>query len=257
MGKTALITGASRGIGRGIAEAMAKEGFDIVISSTSQSEAATDAVAACKQIGANVLFYPGDISKSDVRIAMVDAIKNNFGRLDILVNNAGVGVKVRADILNTTEESYDRLMNINLRGPYFLTQLVAKWMIEQKKEDKARRPMIVNIGSISSYTSSIGRGEYCISKAGVSMMTKLFADRLSEYDINVYEIRPGIIKTDMTAGVAEKYDNLIFHEDLMPFKRWGFPEDVAKAVVAIAKGYLPYSTGEVINVDGGFHLKRL
>jgi len=236
---------------------LSKEGYDIVISSTSPSEAASTAVTACKQFGAHVLFFPGDISKSDVRVGMVEAIKKEFGRLDILVNNAGVGVEVRADILNTTEESFDRLLNINLRGPYFLTQLVAKWMIEQKKEDDSRSPIIINIGSISSYTSSIGRGEYCISKAGVSMMTKLFADRLSEYNINVYEIRPGIIKTDMTAGVTEKYNNLIFNQGLTPLKRWGFPEDVAKAVLAIAKGYLPYSTGELINVDGGFHLKRL
>jgi 3-oxoacyl-[acyl-carrier protein] reductase len=257
MKKLALITGGSRGIGRGIAEALAKEGFDIAISSTSLSEAAKDAVATCKKLGANVMFVPGDISQSDVRVAIVNAIKKEFGRLDILVNNAGIGVKVRADLLDSTEESFDRLININLRGPYFLTQLVAKWMIEQKKEDVTRTPMIINIGSISSYTSSTGRGEYCISKAGISMMTKLFADRLSEHNIKVYEIRPGIIKTDMTAGVTEKYDNLIFNQGLTPLKRWGFPEDVAKAVVAIAKEYLPYSTGEVINVDGGFHLKRL
>jgi NAD(P)-dependent dehydrogenase (short-subunit alcohol dehydrogenase family) len=257
MKKTALVTGGSRGIGRGIAEALAIEGFDIVISATSFSDAATNAIAACENLGAKVLFVPGDISNNNVRTALIESIKREFGRLDILVNNVGVSVKVRADLLESTEESFDRLININLKAPYFLTQLIAKWMIEQKKADTSRTPMIINIGSISSYTSSTGRGEYCVSKAGVSMMTKLFADRLSEYDINVYEISPGIIKTDMTANVKDKYDNLIFNQGVTPLKRWGFPEDVAKAVVALAKGYLPYSTGEVINVDGGFHLKRL
>jgi len=179
-----------------------------------------------------------------------------MGRIDLLVNNAGVSPKVRMDILEVTEESYDRVMTINLKGPFFLTQLVANWMIELKKFRNELEPKIVNISSISAYTSSTSRGEYCISKAGVSMMTKLYADRLSEYGVNVYEIRPGIIFTPMTEPVKEKYDKLI-SEGITPIKRWGTPEDVAKAVVAIAKGYFPFSTGEVFNVDGGFHIRRL
>jgi len=257
MKPVSLITGAARGIGRSIAEALAREGFDIVIADILSQEDAKEAVASCENCGARVLFVQGDISKAENRTALVDAVKKGFGRLDILVNNAGVGVKVRGDLLDATEESFDRLITINLKGPYFLTQLVAKWMIEQKKADPSRNPMIINIASMSSYTSSPGRGEYCVSKAGVSMMTKLFADRLSEHSINVYEIRPGIIKTDMTAAVTEKYDNLIFNQGITPLKRWGLPEDIAKAAVAFAKGYLPYSTGEVVNVDGGFHLRRL
>ena len=172
------------------------------------------------------------------------------------MNNAGVAPDKRLDLLEATEESFDRLIRINLKGPYFLTQLAANWMIGEKKKDESFTPMIVNIASISSYTSSPGRGEYCISKAGISMMTALYADRLSEYGINVYEIRPGIIKTDMTAPVEKKYDKLIA-EGLTPIKRWGSPEDVGRAVCAIARGDLCFSTGEVINVDGGFHLKRL
>jgi len=158
--------------------------------------------------------------------------------------------------LQATEESFDRVLSINLKGPYFLTQLAANWMIEQQREDSDREFRIINIASLSSYASSPGRGEYCVSKAGVSMMTKLYADRLSEYGIHVYEIRPGIIATDMTKVVKEKYDKLI-EEGLLPIKRWGTPDDIAQAVLAFALGYLAYSTGEVINVDGGFHLPRL
>jgi NAD(P)-dependent dehydrogenase (short-subunit alcohol dehydrogenase family) len=257
MKPVSLITGAARGIGRGIAEALAKEGFDIVIADILSKDDAREAIASCEKLGAKVLFVQSDISKADSRIQMLNTIKKEMGRLDILVNNAGVAPKVRTDILEATEESFDRVMTINLKGPYFLTQLVANWMIEQKKADPSRTPMIINIASNSAYTSSTGRGEYCVSKAGISMMTKLYADRLSEFGINVYEIRPGIIKTDMTAGVKEKYDNLIFNQGITPLKRWGLPEDIAKACVAFARGYLPYSTGEVVNVDGGFHLRRL
>jgi 3-oxoacyl-[acyl-carrier protein] reductase len=257
MKPVSLITGAARGIGRGIAEALANEGFDIVIADILSKEDAREAIVACEKCGARVLFVQGDISKADSRKALIEAVRKEFGRLDILVNNAGVGVKVRGDLLDATEESFDRLMTINLKGPYFLTQLAAKWMIEQKNADDSRNPMVINISSMSAYTSSTGRGEYCVSKAGVSMMTMLFADRLSEHNINVYEIRPGVIQTDMTSGVKEKYDNLIFNQGITPLKRWGLPGDIAKACVAFAKGYLPYSTGEVVNVDGGFHLRRL
>ncbi|MBW2121385.1 MAG: 3-ketoacyl-ACP reductase, partial [Deltaproteobacteria bacterium] len=179
-----------------------------------------------------------------------------FGRLDILVNNAGVAPESRVDILEATEESFDRLIEVNLKGPYFLTQRVANWMIEQKREDKRRTPKIINISSVSAYTASPSRGEYCISKAGLSMTTALFAVRLAQYGIGVYEIRPGIMETDMTAPVREKYNRLI-SEGVTPIRRWGTPEDVARAVLAIARDYFPFSTGEVIDVDGGFHLRTL
>ena len=174
----------------------------------------------------------------------------------MLVNNAGVAPSKRMDLLDATEESFDRVMGINLKGPYFLTQKVANWMIEQKKTHPDRACRIVSTGSISAYTSSPARGEYCVSKAGISMMTKLYSDRLAEYGIGVFEISPGIIATDMTSVVKDKYDKLIA-EGLTPIKRWGLPEDIAKAVGAIAEGRLDFSTGQVINVDGGFHLRRL
>jgi NAD(P)-dependent dehydrogenase (short-subunit alcohol dehydrogenase family) len=174
----------------------------------------------------------------------------------MLVNNAGVAPTERADILEASEESFDRVMSINLKGPYFLTQAIANWMIEQKEEEPDRTPRIVNTGSISAYTSSPERGEYCISKAGVGMMTKLYADRLAEYNIGVFEVRPGIVKTDMISAVQDKYDRLIA-DGITPIKRWGLPEDIGRAVGAIAEGRLDFSTGQVINVDGGFHLRRL
>jgi NAD(P)-dependent dehydrogenase (short-subunit alcohol dehydrogenase family) len=177
----------------------------------------------------------------------------------MLVNNAGVAPKVRADILEASEESFDRLININIKGPYFLTQLAAKWMIEQSRTGIPPvpfQPKIITISSISAYTASVNRGDYCISKAALSMLTPLYAARLAEHGIGVYEIRPGLIRTDMTGPVKEKYDKLI-EEGLTPIKRWGTPEDVGKAVAAIAQDLLPFSTGEVINVDGGFHLRRL
>jgi 3-oxoacyl-[acyl-carrier protein] reductase len=250
----ALVTGSARGIGRGIAEKLAENGFDIVIDDIHGE--AQEAIFHLHKLGADAIYVQADISSADDRNKLLHEIMGCFGRLDLLVNNAGVAPKTRMDILEASEESLDRVMSINLKGPYFLTQIVAKWMIEQKTTFPDREYRIVNISSMSAYTSSPARGEYCLSKAGVSMMTKLYADRLSEYGIGVYEIRPGIVATDMTAVVKEKYNKLIA-EGLLPLKRWGFPEDVAKAVLAVAKGYLAYSTGEVINVDGGFHLRRL
>jgi NAD(P)-dependent dehydrogenase (short-subunit alcohol dehydrogenase family) len=209
-----------------------------------------------KELSAECEILRGDISSTDDRDKLVTLAKSKFGRCDLLVNNAGVAPSKRMDLLEATEESFDRVLGINLKGPYFLTQQVANWMIEQKKANPDRAFRIVSTGSISSYTSSPARGEYCVSKAGISMMTKLYADRLAEYDIGVFEISPGIIATDMTSVVKDKYDKLIA-EGLTPIKRWGQPEDIAKAVGAIAEGRLDFSTGQVINVDGGFHLRRL
>jgi NAD(P)-dependent dehydrogenase (short-subunit alcohol dehydrogenase family) len=183
-------------------------------------------------------------------------VKEHFGKLNVLVNNAGVAPKERRDVLETSEESFDRLISTNLKSAYFLTQYVANWMIEQKKSEAAFTSCIINVSSISATVASINRGEYCVSKAGLSMVTQLFAVRLGEYDIPVYEIRPGVIYTDMTAGVKEKYDKLI-DEDLTVQKRWGYPDDVGKAASALALGNFQYSTGQVIMVDGGLTLPRL
>jgi len=258
----AMVTGASRGIGKGIAKELAGMGYDIVINYLDFKDGRSDDSAAEQtQVEINALdvkcqILRGDISSSDDRQKLVDFTRGKFGRCDMLVNNAGVAPSRRMDILEATEASYDRVMDINLKGPYFLTQLVANWMIEQKKTNPDRNYRICNTGSMSAYTSSPARGEYCVSKAGVGMMTTLYADRLAEFDIGVFEIRPGIIMTDMTSVVKDKYDKLIA-DGLTPTKRWGQPEDVAKVVGAIAQGRLDFSTGQVINVDGGFHLRRL
>lgn len=250
----AIVTGAGRGIGRAIAKELASLGYDLVINRVRPQP--PDTQEEIQQLGARCEFVPGDISCAQHRRRLIDAAKSSFGRCDLLVNNAGVAPLARMDILEATEESYDRVMAINLKGPYFLTQQVANWMVEQKRQHTGRIFRVVNVGSISAYTSSPWRGEYCISKAGVSMMTKLYADRLAEFGIGVFEVSPGIIATDMTSAVKDKYDKLIA-EGLTPIKRWGQPEDVAKAVGAIAQGRLDFCTGTVINVDGGFHLRRL
>jgi 3-oxoacyl-[acyl-carrier protein] reductase len=252
--RVALVTGGSRGIGRAIALALARDAKYAVAVNYVRNESAakevTDAIAAG---GGRAVAVRGDVASSDDRNAIVDQALAAFGgRIDLLVNNAGVAPDVRADLLDATEQSFDRLINTNLKGPYFLTQLVARHMVDQKLTGK-----IVNITSVSAYAASINRGDYCISKAGLAMMTQLFAARLAPHGINVYEIRPGVIETDMTGPVKAKYDDLIFNKDLTPIARWGTPDDVARAVVAIATDLLPFSTGEVINVDGGFHQRRL
>ncbi len=262
----AIVTGASRGIGKGIAKELASLGYDLVVNHfdfTTEGQPdesrAVQTQKEIKELGAKCESLRGDVSSAEDRNSLVALARSKFGRCDMLVNNAGVAPLKRMDILEVSKESFDRVMGINLKGPYFLTQQVANWMIEQKKthpESATGGFRIVNTGSISAYTSSPARGEYCVSKAGISMMTMLYADRLAEYGIGVFEIRPGIIATDMTSVVKDKYDKLIA-EGLTPIKRWGQPEDIAKAVGAIAEGRLDFSTGQVINVDGGFHLRRL
>ncbi len=256
MNRVAVITGASRGIGRATALALAERGWDIVINYRNDANAAAQTLAAVANLGATGLVVQADISHGVERERLLDETLRRFERVDLLVNNAGMAPRQRLDLLETTEASYDEVMAVNLKGPFFLSQLVAKRMITLLQSEKIVSPKIINIGSISAYTSSANRAEYCISKAGVGMMTKLFALRLAEYGILVYEIRPGIIATDMTASVKEKYDRLIA-DGLTPIQRWGQPEEVAQAVVAIAENYLPFSTGEVINVDGGYHVRRL
>lgn len=248
----AIVTGASRGIGRGIAIALAELKHDVIVNYASNRTAAEEVKREIEALGVRSHLVQADISLSVDRSRLVDEAWSAFGRIDVLVNNAGVAPNVRADILDASEESFDRLININLKGPYFLTQLVARKMVEQKNAGK-----IITISSISAYTASINRGDYCIAKAGLSMMTKLFAARLAEHGIQVFEIRPGIIESDMTGPVKAKYDQLIYHEDLTPIKRWGTPADVGKAVQAIISNLLPFSTGEILNIDGGFHIDRL
>lgn len=255
-GEVALITGSRRGIGLGIATALASGGFDIVLNGTSSLEESREAIEKVQSLGVRVLYVQADISIAAEREKLVKNCEEEYGRLDVLVNNAGIAPKMRLDILEATEESFDHVLGVNLKGPYFLTQRVANWMIEQKKQDGNRKPKIVNISSNSAYTVSLARGEYCVSKAGISMMTALYAIRLADCGIGVYEIRPGIIETDLTAIMKEKYDRLI-SEGLTPIRRWGTPEDVGRAVLAIAKDLLAYSTGEIINVDGGFHMRVL
>ena len=255
--KVALITGAARGIGHGIAMQLASEGYAIAMMNRSPESQIQENVDKIRAHGQEVLCISGNLASEEDRAKFVNAAMEKFGRIDLLVNNAGVAPKVRMDILETTEESMDFVMGINLKGTFFLTQRVANIMVEQVKKDIDIKPLIINISSISAYTASIARGEYCISKAGLSMVTSLFADRLAEFGINVYEIRPGIIKTDMTAAVTAKYDHLIFEEGILPIKDWGYPENIANAVSVCCSGKLAYSTGEVINVDGGFHLRRL
>jgi 3-oxoacyl-[acyl-carrier protein] reductase len=269
MNPVALITGASRGIGRGVALELAKIGYDLLINYASNTAAAeqtaADCVAAARAAGLEVRAQPhrADISVAADREDLMNLARAAFGRLDLLVNNAGVGPAERVDLLQATEESFDRLMAVNVKGPYFLTQLAARWMIELVRAHRVRplagppyQPRIVTISSISAYTASVQRGDYCVSKAAVSMLTPLFATRLAEYGIHVYEIRPGLIDTDMTAPVRERYAKLI-ESGITPVQRWGTPEDVGRAVSALAFDLFPFSTGEVINVDGGFHLRRL
>lgn len=246
----ALVTGAGRGIGLGIARCLAAGGFDVAVGDIHEESVVSDALRELGDLGAETLYCRADVSDAAARAAMVSEIKRRFGKLNVLVNNAGVAPTVRADITEATEESFERLIRINLQGPFFLTQAVAVWMLEQRQGNAGFRGCIINISSVSATVASPSRGEYCISKAGVSMATKLWAARLGEADIPVYEIRPGIIRTDMTAGVKDKYDKLIAG-GLTRQKRWGTPDDVGKAAAMLARGDLSYSTGQAILVDGG------
>lgn len=244
MKKVALVTGAASGIGLATAKKLLSEGICVVGMSRRPEMA---------DLSSDFTYVSGDVGNAEDRKRFLDTALSKYGRVDILVNVAGVAPKIRADLLEMSEESYDYVMNINTKGTLFLTQSVANEMI---KNDGADKGCIVNISSLSAYTSSVNRGEYCISKAGVSMITALFADRLAEYGIPVNEIRPGIIATDMTSKVQSKYDALI-DGGLLPIKRWGTPEDIAEAVYALCSGALPYMTGQSIDIDGGFHLRRL
>ena len=256
MNRVAFITGGTRGIGLGIAIELAKNKFDLAINGIRPAKEVETVLNDLKGLGIDVIYCQGDIAAKQAREKMIDQIRNHYGRLHILVNNAGIAPKERKDILEASEESFELLVHTNLQGPYFLTQAAANWMIAQKEKDKSFEASIINISSISATVASVNRGEYCIAKAGLSMATQLFSTRLGEFDIPVYEVRPGIIHTDMTAGVTEKYDKLI-GGGLTIQNRWGESDDVGKAVAALALGYFRYSTGQVIMVDGGLTVPRL
>ena len=256
-----LVTGASRGLGRGIAEVLAQDGHSVVVHYASNRAAADESVAACQKLAKapeqRFLAVGGNVGDAGDRARIVKETLEAFGQIDALVNNAGIAPRVRADIVEATEESFDEVMGINLKGPYFLSQAVVRtWL---GKTEAARLPggyKLIFVSSISAYLASINRGEYCISKAALAMVTKLWATRLATEGVQVFEIRPGIMATDMTAGVKEKYDKLIA-EGLVPQKRWGKGEDVGLAVRALLQGHFPFSTGDILNVDGGMHLQRL
>ncbi|MBM3878189.1 MAG: 3-ketoacyl-ACP reductase [Verrucomicrobia bacterium] len=269
MNPVALITGASRGIGRGIALELAKLGYDVMINYLGNAEAAGQTIAAClaaaQTTGRTIraVSAQADISRAADRQRLLALARSTFSRLDLLVNNAGIAPRTRADLLDASEESFDHLIAVNVKGPFFLTQLAAQWMLEQQAvraqagaAAEPFHPKIVTVSSISAYAASVNRGDYCMSKAALTMLTPLFAARLAADGIQVFELRPGIIDTDMTAPVRAKYDALIA-SGLTPMPRWGTPADVGQAVVAIVQERFPFSTGEVFNVDGGFHLRRL
>jgi 3-oxoacyl-[acyl-carrier protein] reductase len=250
----ALVTGANRGIGRGIAVALAHAGFDVVVNDIASTADTDETLRLVRAAGAQATFVAADISDAAARPGLVDPAFAAFGRLHCLVNNAGVQVKVRGDLLDVTEESFDRLHRVNLRGTFFLTQAVAKRMLATPADEHART--IVTISSANAFIVGINRGEYCLAKSALSMMTKLFAVRLADEGIRCYEIRPGIIRTDMTRPVADRYDKMIA-EGIAPIRRWGEPEDVGRTVAMLASGGLPFSTGDEIHVDGGMHVQRL
>jgi len=252
----ALVTGGTRGIGLGIAQALAAEGFDLCLCGRRPTEQVRDVLDKLSATGQQVVYHACDIGEAGQRADLLEAMTEGLGPLNVLINNAGVAPRVRADLLEATEEEYEWVMRVNLQGPYFLTQAVARRMIATREKDPQFQAYIVNVGSISAALASLNRGEYCLSKAGMAMATTLWALRLATYNIPVYEVRPGITATDMTRGVKEKYDRLIA-EGLVPQRRWGHPEDIGRAVAALVRGDLAYSTGQVITVDGGLTLPRL
>jgi 3-oxoacyl-[acyl-carrier protein] reductase len=256
MRKVALVTGGSRGIGLAIARELAGHGYDLAVNGVRAESHVGEVLESLRNTNARVVYCQGDIGNSEERQNVYDTAIAAFGEINLLVNNAGVAPLERLDALELSEESYDRVMKINLKGPYFLTQVVARHMIEQITTNPEFSATIINIGSISATVVSPNRAEYCISKAGYAMHSSIWAVRLAEYGINVYEVRPGVIKTDMTSAVVEKYDKLIAG-GLNVQPRWGFPEDVARSVLALAQNSFPFSAGSVFMVDGGLTINRL
>lgn len=256
MRRVALVTGGTRGIGLGIAGALAQQGFDLVLCGRRPEEEVEPVLEGLRGTGYGVRYLQADVGEGKSRAGLVSALRRDVGRLHVLVNNAGVAPEVRADLLDADEDSFDRLMRVNLKGPHFLTQALARYMIEQHHADPGWSGCVVNVTSVSATLASTNRGEYCVSKAGLAMVSRLWAVRLAEFGIPVYEVRPGIIRTDMTEGVKEHYDRQIA-EGLVLQGRWGAPEDVGRVVAALTRGDVAYSTGAVIVVDGGLTIPRL
>jgi NAD(P)-dependent dehydrogenase (short-subunit alcohol dehydrogenase family) len=254
--KVALITGGARGIGLGIARALAADGCRLALNGLRVESAVHEVLAELKQSGADFVYCQGDVSRPDDRRRMIDAVRSNFGRLDVLVNNAGITSPGRKDILDADEESFDRVVGVNLKGPFFLTQLAARWMIEQGGVDAAFRGVVINVSSVSAEIISTNRGDYCLTKAATGMATRLWAARLADHGIEVYELQPGVIRSDMTAPVTEKYDRLIA-EGLTLQRRWGEPDDVGRAAAMLVRGDLPYATGQVLKIDGGMTIRQM
>lgn len=254
MKPVALVTGANRGIGRGIALALAARNFDVVVNDLARTDDTAATLAEVERQGGRAAFVEADISDTTAHARLVDSAVAAFGRLDCLVNNAGVQVKVRGDMLDVTEESFDRLLRINLRGTFFLTQAVARRMVAEQPGSHPRS--IITVSSANAFVVSINRAEYCVSKSGLSMMNKLFAVRLADAGISCFEVCPGIIRTDMTKDAAERYNKLIA-DGIAPVRRWGEPEDIGRAVAMLAAGELPFSTGEALHIDGGLHMRVL
>ncbi|MHB9082096.1 MAG: 3-ketoacyl-ACP reductase [Pirellulaceae bacterium] len=255
-GAAAIVTGSSRGIGRAIALALGQAGYSVVVNCTRNTEAAEEVATLIRDSGGEALVVAASVADRQHRKVLLDRAREAYGDLQVLVNNAGITSPGRPDLLETTEENWDVVFDTNLKGPFFLTQLAARQMVAARQSGHLARGTIVNISSISAFTVSTNRADYCLTKAAMHMMTQLFATRLADDGIRVYEVCPGVIATDMTAAVHDKYDRLI-GEGLTPIRRWGEPEDVAKAVVALVRGDFPFSTGERIHVDGGFHIRRL
>jgi NAD(P)-dependent dehydrogenase (short-subunit alcohol dehydrogenase family) len=251
--RVALVTGGSRGIGLGIATALARDGLDLAICGRRPADDVADAMQALRSLGGDVAYVRADIGERTDRAALLESVLERFGRVDVLVNNAGVAPRTRDDMLVATEEEFERSLRINLQGPYFLTQAVAGWMVQH---GGASPRCIVNVGSVSATLVSVNRGEYCVSKAGLAMASSLWAVRLAEHGIPVYEVRPGLIHSDMTAGVTAKYDQRIA-EGAVPEGRWGEPDDIGRAVAMLVRGDMPYATGSVLTVDGGLTIPRL
>jgi 3-oxoacyl-[acyl-carrier protein] reductase len=252
----AIVTGASRGIGRAIAKQLAADGFGVLVNYYRSADAAADVVQEVRSAGGTAVAVQADVGAAAGRNALIDAVDEHFGRLDVLVNSAGITSQGRKDLLDATEESWDVVMDTNLKGPFFLAQLAARRMITDMQNGNTSRGTLINISSISGQAVSTNRADYCIAKAGMQMMTWLYASRLAEQKILVYEVCPGVIASDMTAPVEDKYDRLIA-DGLSPIRRWGQPEDVAAAVSTLSSGVFGFSTGDRINVDGGFHIRRL
>lgn len=253
--RVALVTGGARGIGLGISRRLAQEGFDLAVCGT-RAEADVDELAGLRAAGGQVVYVRADVGSAGDRERLVREVGERFGSLHLLVNNAGVAPRQRADLLDAEEESFERLVRINLEGPHFLTREVARFMVEQRRREPRWRGSIVFVTSVSATMASVDRGDYCISKAGLSMAARLWAARLASESIAVYEVRPGIVRTDMTAGVATRYDTLI-EAGLVPEGRWGEPDDVGRTVAALARGDLPFAAGSVVTVDGGLSIPRL